>query len=155
MPEVHGTCVYVSGMGVMLLGPSGSGKSDLALRLIDHGGGADALVADDRVTVEPSEGRLTGSAPNAICGRLEVRGVGVLSVPYLERAHIGLAVTLSPDRGERIPDFDRQVCEIAGIAVPNLMLDAFEASAPAKIRAMVQAVTTGTFANHVPSKADG
>ena len=130
--ELHATCVSVSGMGVLLLGPSGSGKSDLALRLIDQGAGTDVLVADDRVIVELSEGRLVGCAPQVLRGRLEVRGVGVLSMPYLEQAVVKLAVSLTEDDGERIPDLGDQVFEVCGISVPNLFLNAFEASAPAK-----------------------
>lgn len=151
--ELHATCVSVSGFGVLLLGPSGSGKSDLALRLLDHDGGTNALVADDRVLVEISNGRLTGRAPQAIRGRLEVRGVGVVSMPYLERVEIELAVSLGEEEGERIPDFERQIFEVSGCIVPCLHLNAFEASAPAKVRAMIRAMTEGAFANQVPTNA--
>ena len=153
-PELHATCVSVMGMGVLLLGPSGSGKSDLALRLIDQAGGADVLVADDRVLVELCNGRLTGRAPQALRGRLEVRGLGVVAVPYQDQAEIELAVSLKEEAGDRIPDFDRQVFDVCGSKVPCLILNAFEASAPAKVRAMVRAMTEGAFANHVPTNAD-
>ena len=151
--ELHATCVSVSGMGVLLLGSSGSGKSDLALRLLDHGGDENALVADDRVIVETSDGRLTGRAPHAIRGRLEVRGVGVVYRPYLDETEIELAVSLGEEAGERIPDFDQQMFEVSGCRVPCLHLNALEASAPAKVRAMVRAMAEGAFANQVPTNA--
>ena len=70
MRRIHGTCVLLSGLGVLLRGPSGSGKSDLALRLID--GGA-RLVADDQVELIPAEGRLLARAPEALqIGRAQV-----------------------------------------------------------------------------------
>ena len=72
--QVHGTCIAIDGAGVLLRGPSGCGKSDLALRLID--GGA-VLVADDRVSLEARAGDLVASAPDALAGLLEVRGVGI------------------------------------------------------------------------------
>lgn len=158
MPDLHATCINVGGMGVLLLGASGSGKSDLALRLIDHGSGGfheGILVADDQVIVTSTDGRLTARAPHALQGRLEIRGIGVVSMPYLETTHIQFAATLSTAAGDRIPDFTQQVIEIASVAIPNLALNPFEASAPAKIRAMVQAIAEEGFANHVRTKEDG
>ncbi len=160
MSALHATCVNVGDMGVLLLGPSGSGKSDLALRLIGHGGCGGrlcegVLVADDQVIVTSTDGRLTARAPQNLKGRLEIRGIGVVSMPYLETTDIQLAATLSTAGGDRIPDFTRQVIEIAGIAIPNLALNPFEASAPAKIRAMVQAMAEEGFANQVRTKEDG
>ncbi|MGE5147594.1 MAG: HPr kinase/phosphorylase [Candidatus Eiseniibacteriota bacterium] len=130
MSQVHATCVEVEGMGVLLRGPSGSGKSDLALRLID--GGA-RLVADDRTDLAVEDGRLIATCPAALAGRLEVRGVGIGSVPSVARAVVGLVVDLvAADRVERLPDW--APCRIDGIAVPCLALAPFEASAPAKLR---------------------
>lgn len=79
---------------MLLLGPSGSGKSDLLLRLIGRGF---ALVADDRVDLEDG----VASAPVALAGLLEVRGLGLVQLPYVERAVVALAVELG--RGERLP----------------------------------------------------
>ncbi len=163
MQNLHATCVQVSGTGVLLLGPPGSGKSDLALRLVECAGsmvetappGA-VLVADDQVLVEASADGLAARAPDALRGRLEVRGIGIVSVPYITETTVRLAVRLgTPSETERIPDFDRQVTDIAGIVLPQLFLNAFEASAPAKVRAMVQAMAAGRFANDVPIQADG
>jgi len=127
---VHGTTVDVDGTAVLIRGPSGCGKSDLALRLMD--GGA-VLVADDQTRIGRDGPRLFASAPGAIAGMIEVRGVGLLTVPYHDRIPLGLVVDLTqPERIERLPD--RQSATFCDIPVPLLQLAAFEASAPAKIR---------------------
>ena len=91
MVTIHGTCVLVGGIGVLLRGPSGAGKSDVALRLID--GGA-LLVADDRVELRMVDGRLMASAPAALAGLLEVRGLGIVRLPCDGPAEVGLVVDL-------------------------------------------------------------
>lgn len=92
---IHASAVAREGSGVLLLGPSGSGKSDLALRLIDRGF---VLVGDDRLVLDGDEAR---PAP-ALAGLLEVRGLGIVRMPHLERARIALTVDLVP-RVERLP----------------------------------------------------
>lgn len=130
MTQVHATCVEVEGLGVLLRGDSGSGKSDLALRLID--GGA-RLVADDRTDLAAEGGRLIASCPAALAGRLEVRGLGIGPVPTVASAPVGLVVDLvAAEAVERLPEPDH--CSIEGIAVHRLALAPFEASAPAKVR---------------------
>ncbi len=130
MVTIHGTCVLLSEIGVLLRGESGRGKSDLALRLID--GGAQ-LVSDDRVALRAGSGRLTASAPPALAGLLEVRGVGILPVPSVASADVGLVVDLLPRDGvERLPQAETEM--LMGIALPRLGLHAFDASTPAKIR---------------------
>jgi serine kinase of HPr protein (carbohydrate metabolism regulator) len=130
MVTIHGTCVLLSEIGVLLRGESGRGKSDLALRLID--GGA-RLVSDDRVALRAASGRLTASAPPALAGLLEVRGVGILPVPSAASADVGLVVDLVPrDEVERLPQAETEM--LMGITLPRLGLHAFDASTPAKIR---------------------
>ncbi len=130
MNLIHATCVAVDGVGVLLCGPSGSGKSDLALRLID--GGA-ALVADDRVVLSVKDGRLVGRAPRAIAGLIEVRGLGPLPVRSVPSAPVALVVDLVPDAAvERLPEPDLR--ELLGVPLPLVRLDPFEASAAAKVR---------------------
>ena len=130
MEQVHATCVEIGGTGVLLRGPSGSGKSDLALRLIDGGAG---LVADDRADLTLEEGRVVVTAPPEIAGLLEVRGQGVRRVARVERAVLGLVVALvPPERVERLPE-DAQ-CQVLGVTLALVRLAPFEASAAAKVR---------------------
>jgi len=149
MPAVHGTCLQISEIGVLLLGAPGSGKSDLALRLIEPFGVAGAmLVADDQVTIEAVDGRLMARAPNNIAGRLEVRGVGIITVPHSVEAELRLAVRLEADalgNGERMPDFSRQVAVFCGISIPEIHIDPFAASAAAKVHAMVSTLGAEGF----------
>jgi serine kinase of HPr protein (carbohydrate metabolism regulator) len=127
---VHGTTVALEGEGVLLRGPSGSGKSDLALRLID--GGA-RLVADDQTELTRVADGLLARSPASIAGRMEVRGVGILRVPTVPSALLRLVIDLvAPDRVERLPE--PQFCDYLQCSLPLLALAPFEASAPAKIR---------------------
>jgi len=133
MELVHATSVFVAGCGVLLRGPSGSGKSDLALRLID--GGA-RLIADDYTQLRRAGTAIVMSPPPAIAGCLEVRGLGLVTVPTLATARLSLVVDLVPAAGiERLPD--PQWCDLCGHRIPNLALAPFEASAPAKLRLAV------------------
>jgi HPr kinase/phosphorylase len=116
MTQVHATCVEVEGLGVLLRGDSGSGKSDLALRLID--GGA-RLVADDRTDLAVEGGRLVATCPAPLAGRIEVRGLGIGPVPSVARATVGLVVDLvAPAAVDRLPEPSH--CSIEGIAVRRL-----------------------------------
>jgi hypothetical protein len=133
MTMVHATCVAIDGVGVLLQGPSGSGKSDLALRLIDRGA---LLIADDRVEITVGGGRVLAKPPWATAGQIEARGIGILRVPSAASAAVGLVVDLVPGGPvERMPDPD--ISFAFGMAVPRLQLDPFEASAPAKLRLAV------------------
>jgi serine kinase of HPr protein (carbohydrate metabolism regulator) len=146
---LHGTCVAIGDRGVLLTGPSGSGKSDLALRLIEDGGvPAARLVADDRVRLALADGRLVASPPPTIAGRLEVRGLGIVRVPHVEQAEVALLIELvEPAEVRRWPD--RDTVSFLGTAVPRLRLAAFQASAPAKIRAALKAFGEGGFAEDI------
>ncbi len=127
---VHGTTIDLNGTAVLLRGPSGIGKSDLALRLMDRGA---VLVSDDQTRVTCKDDRLIASAPEAIAGMIEVRGVGLLRVPHYDQVPLGLVVDLTePHRIERLPQ--PQFATYLNIRVPLLCLAAFEASTPAKIR---------------------
>lgn len=133
MTQVHGTSVAVAGVAVLLRGKPGSGKSDLALRLID--GGA-RLVSDDQTRLECEDGRLTASCPGPMAGFLEVRGVGVVRVASTDKAPLGLVVDLVGEASvERLPVSES--CEYLGIEVPLLRLCPFAASAAAKLRLAV------------------
>lgn len=125
----HATAVALDGRAVLLEGPSGSGKSDLALRLIQAGG---RLVADDQVAIEARDGALWATPPAAIAGLIEVRGIGLLRLPYLAEARLALSVELvAPAAVERLPA--AAVVTLAGLTLPRLRLAPFEASAVAKL----------------------
>jgi HPr kinase/phosphorylase len=142
---IQATCVAVDGAGVLLRGPSGSGKSDLALRLID--GGA-ALVSDDLVAIAVEAGRavarLPDRAPPETRGRLEVRGIGLMPVPTVAAARLALVVELGGPRPVRLPE--PETAEIAGIPLPLLRLDAFDASSPSRIRLVLRRAAGGIIA---------
>lgn len=135
MTLVHATSVAIEGAGLLLLGPSGSGKSDLALRLIDRGA---VLVADDQVDLSLLDGQAFAQPPSAIRGLIEARGIGLLRLPYLERAPLVLAVQLVPGGSiERMPE--PALWREAGISLPLVALDPFESSTPAKLRLALKA----------------
>lgn len=130
METLHATAVDMGGNAVLLRGPSGSGKSDLALRLIDAGG---ALVADDCVVLSRRGPEVVASAPATIAGRMEVRGLGIVRVPCAGPAPLRLVVDLvRPEEVERLPKAEETV--LLGVAIPLMHLAPFEASAPAKLR---------------------
>lgn len=137
MTTVHATCVSIAGHGVLLRAPSGGGKSDLALRLID--GGA-LLVGDDYcAVVAAGDGTLVASAGPGLTGLLEVRGLGIMRLPYRAEAVVRLVVDLVAGATvERLPD--PAATEVAGVRLPLVALDPFEASAPAKVRLAVRLV---------------
>ena len=118
----------IAGQAVLITGFSGSGKSDLALRLIDRGA---TLISDDYTLLMRAEHRLTASAPTNIKGKIEVRGIGIIDMINVDDVRVALVIALG-DRMERLPEGD-QAQNIAGISVPVINLAAFEASTPHKI----------------------
>lgn len=140
---IHGTCLAIGAEGVLLVGKPGSGKSDLALRLIDQGGcGLSGmfrqaqLVADDQVVVRRLADGLTASAPPALRGRMEIRGLGIAELAVAAETRLRLAVRLTPAAEiERLPDLRSARMDILGIGLPLILLDPLNASAPARLRA--------------------
>lgn len=118
--RVHGTCVARDGAGVLLLGPPGAGKSDLALRLLARGFD---LVADDQVVIENGG----ASAPAALAGLLEVRGLGIVRLPHAADARLALAVELGED--DRLPRPRRH----GPLDLPLVAVRADAASAPDRV----------------------
>jgi HPr kinase/phosphorylase len=136
---LHASCVDLLGTGVVLLGPPGSGKSDLALRLID--GGA-RLVSDDRLAVERHGDLLIARAPDAIAGLIEVRALGIMRIDHCASSRLGLVVALGGvDPPARLPEPTSY--ELLGVPLPCLELDPRTASAPAKIRLALTAPRVG------------
>ena len=125
---LHASCVAVDGRAVLISGRSGSGKSDLALRLIDRGA---VLVSDDYTIVRRVSGRLLARPPANIEGRIEVRGLGILPFPHLGDVPVALLVDLNLDV-VRMPE-PRAPVSLAGLTVPVVALSALEASAPVKV----------------------
>ncbi len=132
-PTIHATAVARDGRAVLLLGASGAGKSDLALRLIDHGWW---LIADDRVVLTAQGGVLWASAPPGLAGLIEVRGVGILAQALGAPAPVALAIDLGA-KPERLPD--PQARSFEGIAIPVLGLDGFGESAVLRVERALRA----------------
>ena len=110
---LHATSVAISGRGLLILGTSGAGKSALALDLMSRGAG---LVSDDRCLVWCEGGRLIVDAPDTLRGRIEARGVGILSAPALGPVPIALVVDLDQSETDRLPACHET--EILGISLP-------------------------------------
>jgi len=134
----HGTAIALAGNAVLIRGASGSGKSDLALRCLALAPTAliaspTMLVADDRVEITRKGERLAIEAPATIRGKLEVRGLGIVTVPFVASAELVLVADLvAPERIERLPD-PAPVVELAGVRLPLLHISPFEAAAPVKL----------------------
>jgi len=123
--QIHGSCASKGGLGVLLVGPPGSGKSDLVLRLRTHGF---ELVADDRVDVTDGIAR----PPPALAGLLEVRGLGIFRLPYATETRLALVVDLSvllSPGASRLPVPERH----AALDLPLVRVDAGAASAPERV----------------------
>lgn len=145
-PEnVHGTAISLGGEAALIRGASGSGKSDLALRCIASAPSAlipepAKLVADDRVLLERTENGVTAAAPAQILGKLEVRGLGILTVEAVSKARLLLVVDLvPPELVERFPLSD-PTASLLGFELPLLRLTAFEASSAIKLLLALQRI---------------
>jgi len=143
MTLVHASCVAFGDVGILIRGKSGSGKSSLCLRLIDGAGfglGVNALraelVADDQVELSLRSETLFAAAPAALAGKLEIRGLGIVSLPYRHEVALRLIVDLQPaSEIERLPGAGLQRTVVADVGLPCLALDAAEAAAAARMRA--------------------
>jgi len=140
--QIHASCVAIRSKGILILGESGAGKSDLALRLMDDGA---RLVADDRTELSIERGRLCAPAPKSIAGLIEVRGLGIVAQPFAMKAMIALTVKLDA-APERLPQpafyMPPEPLKLAK-KPPFLLLDGRLPSAPAKIRLALAAFAKG------------
>lgn len=116
MGQLHATTVAIDENGVLIMGPSGSGKSSLALELMAVGA---MLVADDRTDIAVCNGRLIASAPRALSGRIEARGLGILNAPARGPVPLALAVDLGRAEAQRLPPARR--FEHEGISLPLVL----------------------------------
>ena len=112
---VHATTVAVDRRAVLIFGPSGSGKSSLALQLMAAGA---VLVSDDQTLLSRREDQLWAAPPAALTGRIEARGIGLLAAPFLQGARVALAVDLAQTEAARLPP-ERWI-EHFGVTVPCL-----------------------------------
>ncbi|MFK7793006.1 MAG: HPr kinase/phosphorylase [Devosiaceae bacterium] len=134
LPTIHATALLLGGMGVLIRGTSGAGKSRLALALLDREGcqpsqraylqrdAPHALISDDQVHLEQGNGGLIARSPSSLSGRLEVRGIGIVHMPWVEAARMQLIVDLtSVDLVPRMPESNEerlQGCLLTRIHVP-------------------------------------
>lgn len=125
---IHATSVALGGRAVLITGPSGSGKSDLALQLIERGF---RLVSDDRTILRRRGARLTADVPPTIAGKLEIRGLGIVELEPAGEQPVALLIELT-GAIERMPEPGRQR-ELLGIALPLVAIDPATASAAAKV----------------------
>lgn len=116
MSSIHASAVCLDGRGLLILGPPGSGKSALALRMMALGAG---LIADDRVLLHPDAGRLVAACPAPLAGLIEARGVGILRADPAGPAPVALAVDLGRAEPKRLPPFRNTV--LYGIPVPLVL----------------------------------
>ena len=126
---VHASTVAIDGRAVLITGASGAGKSDLSLRLIDHGF---TLVSDDQTIVKREGDRLIATPPPQLAGKLEIRGIGIIDMPYESGVPVALLVELTSEI-QRLPDDSRER-PILGVALPLVSIDAMTASAASKVR---------------------
>lgn len=125
---IHASTVALDGRAVLITGPSGSGKSDLSLRLLDRGF---VLVSDDQTIVKKIGAKLFASAPPTIAGKLEIRGVGIVDMNSVDDVPVALVVELTSDI-PRLPDDSRER-PVLGLHVPLISVDAMTASAASKV----------------------
>jgi serine kinase of HPr protein (carbohydrate metabolism regulator) len=136
---IHATCIAIDGAGVLLYGPSGVGKSDLALRLIDTGA---MLVADDYCSLELRNDAIYATARKTIAGKIEVRGIGIVDMPYLHEAAVILVVNLAAEY-PRMPEENAHAI-LLGQTIPAVTLNSFEISAVQKVRIALLSVQRKT-----------
>jgi serine kinase of HPr protein (carbohydrate metabolism regulator) len=138
-PElVHGTAIALAGRAALIRGPSGSGKSDLALRCLGLPstrliGEPALLVSDDQVRLERRDGKLHALPPPALRGLIEIRGVGIVPAPSVEIAELVLVAELVPiGEYDRLPEGNRRT-RLAEVELPVVEIAPFESSAPLKL----------------------
>lgn len=137
MMLVHATTVALGQNGVLLRGPPGSGKSDLALRLIEQR--QCGLIADDQTDVFLRGKGVWARCPPALRGRIEVRGLGIVKVKPHRPCKVSLIVDLvGPGNIERMPDRNSLKAELLSVVIARIELDPFQASAPARVRAALR-----------------
>jgi HPr kinase/phosphorylase len=140
--SIHATTVSLNGRGVLIRGVPGSGKSELALRLIDQPGQGvgdvplkGVLVSDDQTILTAREGAVWATAPGSLQGLLEVRGIGLVHLPFVDEVEVALVVDLlQAGSFERLPEVEELFADLEGVRVARIPLDKAQPAAPAIIR---------------------
>lgn len=139
--RLHATAIAVAGRAILIRGPSGSGKSDLAFRCLAIPASplvqAPArLIADDQVVLRREGLSIIASSPATLIGKIEVRGVGIIDVDPVAEAHVAMVAAITTNRQtiERYPA-PWPTTEVLGLSVPMLSISAYDASAPLKLLA--------------------
>lgn len=132
MDNIYATCISLNHKGILFIGKSGAGKSDLALRLIEEIGAI--LVSDDRTDIFAENNSVYASCPEPIKGLLEVRGLGIIKKDFIPQEKIHLIVELVENYNQidRLPNKD--FFEYKGIKIPKIKIYPFETSAVYKIK---------------------
>lgn len=130
---LHASSVSIDGRAVLIEGMSGSGKSDLAMRLIDRGA---TLVSDDYTIVRRVDGKLLAVSPPNIAGLCEVRGVGLVAMPFESDVPVALIVSTA-ELIQRLPE-DATTRIVAGVKIPTATVAPLEASAPIKVEMLLK-----------------
>ena len=127
---IHSTAISLNGDGILIKGPSGSGKTDLALRLIESGG---KLISDDQVIIKRKAKRLFLSSPKELNGLMQLSGIGIVKVDYVQNIPLELVVKLQPYKNlDPFPINKEEI--IKDLSIPVLSLYSFAVSATAKIK---------------------
>jgi serine kinase of HPr protein (carbohydrate metabolism regulator) len=139
--NIHASAVLLGERGVLIRGPSASGKSSLAYALIEADRDGSRLVADDRVDLAAAHGRLVARVPQAIAGKLELRGVGIVSLRFVSPARIHLVVDLMPPAEcPRLPEAGDATAVLLGLALPHLALPVGAIGHAMRVRAALAAI---------------
>jgi serine kinase of HPr protein (carbohydrate metabolism regulator) len=135
---VHASAILVGERGVLIRGPSGSGKSSLLLGLLMAEPATTWLIGDDRVVLTAVHGRLLAAAPAALAGLLEIRGQGIVRRPFVSPARLDFVVDLMPLADcPRMPPAEAATVAVEGIALPVLRLPIASPDGPARVRVAV------------------
>jgi hypothetical protein len=133
-PTLHATAVLIGPKAVLIRGPSGAGKSSLAWDLIRASGTTALpfarLVGDDRVHIDVHAGRLLVCPAQALAGLIEIRGLGIRSLPYEPVAVLGLVVDLAADDASRLPAPETTRTAISGVILPRLAVASGQSPLP-------------------------
>lgn len=126
--NIHANAVLFQERGFLFIGKAGSGKSDLTLRLMEAGG---TLISDDRTILIPQGDMLCATPPDNLAGKIEVRGIGIITVNYTKYCPIDIICELSTNY-PRIPEEKTKI--IRGKTYKYFIIHPFEISSIAKLR---------------------